>query len=155
VEVHDQAELETALEAGAGVIGINNRDLRTFQTDLTTTAALAPLVPDEVVLVSESGIHDAAQLRLLRRWRVDAALIGESLVTAPDPGARLRALLAAEEEVVGAGPVWLRNGRHDAGAAGPLPRPAGQAEGGAAGAPPGPAGLRLKEQGRWKRTGRR
>ena len=93
VEVHDEAELETALEVGAEVIGINNRDLHTFQTDLAVTEALAPRVPRGRVVVSESGIAKAEDLRRLRPFGVHAVLVGEALVTVPDVGAAVRQLL--------------------------------------------------------------
>ncbi len=92
VEVHDAAELVRALAAGAGLVGINNRDLRTFRVDLATTRQLRPLVPDGVVLVSESGIGRRQDIEQLAVWGVDAALVGEALVTAPDVAARLREL---------------------------------------------------------------
>ena len=92
VEVHDEGELETALEAGAEIIGINNRDLHTFTTDLAVTGRLAPLVPRGRVLVSESGIFSRDDLRQLNRYRVNAVLVGEALVTAPDVAAKVREL---------------------------------------------------------------
>ena len=92
VEVHDEGELETALDAGAEIIGINNRDLHTFTTDLAVTRRLAPLVPRDKVMVSESGIFTRDDLRLLNRARVNAVLVGEALVTAPDIGAKVREL---------------------------------------------------------------
>ncbi len=82
VEVHDEAEVERALKAGARVIGVNNRDLRTFAVDIATTARLRPLIPTECVLVSESGIHTPADVRRLKDLGVDAMLVGESLVVA-------------------------------------------------------------------------
>lgn len=95
VEVHTAAELERALAAGARIIGINNRDLNSFQTTLETTERLAaqlPTGPDRPVLVSESGIFTAADVSRLRGCGVDAVLVGEALVTAPDIGAQVRAL---------------------------------------------------------------
>jgi indole-3-glycerol phosphate synthase len=92
VEVHDEAELDAALDAGAPLIGINNRDLRTFETDLGTTRRLAPLVPDRHLVVSESGIRERRQVEELRRLGVRAVLVGEALVTAPSPAAKLREL---------------------------------------------------------------
>lgn len=92
VEVHDESELETALSAGAEIIGINNRDLHTFATDLAVTGRLAPLVPRGRVIVSESGIFTRDDLRILQRLRVNAALVGEALVTAPDTAAKVREL---------------------------------------------------------------
>ncbi len=97
VEVHDENELETAIEAGAEIIGINNRDLRTFSTDLAVTQRLAPLVPRGKVIVSESGISSRDHLRLLSRARVNAALVGEALVTAPDVAAKARELSGRRE----------------------------------------------------------
>lgn len=93
VEVHAAAELERALQAGSALIGINNRDLRTFVTTLTTAEQLRPLVPAAVTAVAESGIDSAADIRRLRAAGFEAFLIGESLIRAPDPGAKLRALL--------------------------------------------------------------
>ena len=92
VEVHDEEELRTALDAGAEIVGINNRDLRTFETDLGVTMRLAPLIPGDKIIVSESGISNRDHLNLLKGAGVHAALIGEALVTAPDVGARLREL---------------------------------------------------------------
>ena len=85
VEVHDGAELDRALEAGARLLGINNRDLADFTTDLETTARLLEDVPDEVVVVSESGIRHRDDVTRLGGWGVDAILVGESLLRADDP----------------------------------------------------------------------
>tara|TARA_B100000315_G_scaffold121917_1_gene111777 strand:- start:4519 stop:5325 length:807 start_codon:yes stop_codon:yes gene_type:complete len=90
VEVHDEGELRVALDAGAEVIGINNRDLRTFDTDLAVTERLAPLVPRGKIVVSESGIGSREHLLRLTRIRVDAVLVGEALVTALDVAAKVR-----------------------------------------------------------------
>ena len=90
VEVHDEKELQMALDSGAEIIGINNRDLRTFTTDLAVTERLAPLVPRGKVIVSESGIGSREHLQRLRPARVNAVLVGESLVTAPDVAAKVR-----------------------------------------------------------------
>ena len=92
VEVHDHHELQTAVAAGAQVIGINNRDLRTFHTDLAVTEGLAPSVPQGKVIVSESGISAPEHLRRLDALGVNAVLVGEALVTAPDIGAKVREL---------------------------------------------------------------
>ena len=92
VEVHDETELETAVDAGAEIIGINNRDLHTFTTDLAVTQRLAPLVPRGKVVVSESGIFTRDDLRLLNRARVNAVLVGEALATAIDVAAKVRDL---------------------------------------------------------------
>jgi indole-3-glycerol phosphate synthase len=93
VEVHNQEELERALEARAEIIGINNRDLRTFQVSLATTEKLAPRVPAGTLIVCESGIDGAEQIRQVERWGVRTFLIGESLMRAPSPGEKLQELL--------------------------------------------------------------
>ena len=93
VEVHDEGELERALKQNPRVIGVNNRDLRTFQVDLNTTARLRPLVPDDVLLVAESGIRNEEDVRALKGMGVDAVLVGESLVRQPRK-ARLRKVRA-------------------------------------------------------------
>jgi indole-3-glycerol phosphate synthase len=95
IEVHSEAELQVALDAKATLIGINNRDLTRMVTDLETTAKLRPLVPSGVTLVSESGIRTADDIAWLAGLDVDAALIGESLVTAPDAAELLRSFIAA------------------------------------------------------------
>ena len=92
VEVHDEAELETAVDVGAEIIGINNRDLRTFSTDLSVTERIAPLVPRGKQIVSESGIFTRDHIRQMNKVRVNAVLIGEALVTAPDVGEKVREL---------------------------------------------------------------
>jgi indole-3-glycerol phosphate synthase len=93
VEVHNEAELEIALSSGARIIGINNRDLNTFTVDLTTTKRLRPLIPQDRIVVSESGIKDHSDIERMREWGVDAVLIGESLVSAPDIAAKMEELL--------------------------------------------------------------
>ncbi len=92
VEVHDRAELERALAIGAELIGVNNRDLRDFSVDVARTHALRGAIPAGVLVVSESGIATAAQLRELEADRVDAVLVGEMLMRAEDPERALRAL---------------------------------------------------------------
>lgn len=92
-EVHDEAEVERALKAGAEVIGINNRDLKTFDVDLATTKRLRPLIPQEKTVIAESGIFTRDDMRRLEACGVQAVLIGEALVTAPDPGSKVRELL--------------------------------------------------------------
>ena len=84
VEVHNQAEMTSALNAKASLIGINNRDLHTFNVTLDTTRALRPLIPPGTILVSESGIHTEADRESLRMLGVDALLIGESLLVSAD-----------------------------------------------------------------------
>ncbi len=98
VEVHDEAELERALAAGATVVGVNNRDLRTFATTLETTARIAARLPvaGRPVLVSESGIATPADVARVRDWGADAVLVGEGLVKAPDIAARVRELAGIE-----------------------------------------------------------
>jgi len=85
IEVHDGAELERAVSCGARILGVNNRDLRSFRTDLQVTMDLLADVPDEVVLVSESGISRRDQVEALGSRGVDAILVGEALVRAGDP----------------------------------------------------------------------
>jgi indole-3-glycerol phosphate synthase len=95
VEAHDAEEARRAVAAGARVIGINNRDLKTFTVDRDLTVRLRGEIPTERILVAESGIRDAADVKRLRDAGVDAMLVGETLMRAEDPGATLRALLAA------------------------------------------------------------
>jgi len=97
VEVHDPSDLETALASGARLIGVNNRDLRTFRVDRTVSFELARRVPPEVVLVSESGLSTRQELEELRRVGYRAFLIGEHLMRAACPGAALRALLGESD----------------------------------------------------------
>ena len=97
VEIHNESELETAVDAGAEIIGINNRDLHTFTTDLAVTQRLAPQVPRDKMIVSESGIFTPDDLRLLDGVRVNAVLVGEALVTAPDVAAKVRELSGQHE----------------------------------------------------------
>jgi indole-3-glycerol phosphate synthase len=92
-EVHDEAELQRALEAGCKLIGVNNRDLRTFKVDLETAIRLSRLIPKNVVGVAESGINAEADLTRLRASGYQAFLIGESLMRAESPGEALRGLL--------------------------------------------------------------
>jgi indole-3-glycerol phosphate synthase / phosphoribosylanthranilate isomerase len=94
VEVHDERELARALRAGARLVGVNSRDLRTMTVRLETALELAEQIPDEVVAVAESGIREAGDLRRLRDAGYDAFLIGEHLMLQPDPGAALEELLA-------------------------------------------------------------
>ena len=94
VEVHDEGELELALKSGAEIIGVNNRNLRTFEVSLDTSARLAGRIPPGVVKVSESGIESRHDVRLLQDAGFDAFLIGEHLMKAPDPVRALKALTA-------------------------------------------------------------
>ncbi len=93
VEVHDEAELETAARAGATLIGINNRDLKTFATSLDVSRRLAPLAPAGTTLIAESGIRNIADVVSLEAAGVRAFLVGEHLMAAEDPGAALASLL--------------------------------------------------------------
>jgi len=93
VEVHNETELEIALKSQARIIGINNRDLSTFKTDLTTTERLRPLIPRDRIVVSESGIKGHTDMIKLRQWSVDAVLIGESLMASTDIAAKMKELL--------------------------------------------------------------
>jgi len=92
VEVHDEEELDRALQVGAGVVGVNNRDLSTFETRLETTLEMVGRIPGDVVLVSESGIRTGENVARLGRAGVDAVLVGESLLRQADPGAAVAEL---------------------------------------------------------------
>lgn len=93
VEVHDRTELERALAVGAGIIGINNRNLKTFATSIEQTFSLLPLISPGVTVVSESGIRTRADMQRLAGAGVHAALVGETLMAHPDPGEKARELL--------------------------------------------------------------
>jgi indole-3-glycerol phosphate synthase len=92
VEVHDGAELDRALELAPTLVGINNRDLRTFNTSLETTLALAPRVPGDTMLVTESGIHTVEDVTRMREAGINAFLVGEAFMRQEDPGAHLSLL---------------------------------------------------------------
>ena len=92
VEAHDEREIEAALEAGAEIIGVNNRNLKDFTVDIRNSGRLRRLVPKEVLFVAESGIRTVQDIDLLRKAEVNGVLIGESLMTAPDKKAMLAAL---------------------------------------------------------------
>ena len=92
VEVHTAAELDRVLAAGAGIIGINNRDLKTFDTTLDTTLELLPSIPPGPIVVSESGFFTAADVRKVVDAGAHAVLVGEALVRATDAGTKLREL---------------------------------------------------------------
>jgi indole-3-glycerol phosphate synthase len=94
VEVHDEAELERALRLNNRLIGVNNRNLRTFETSLDTTLRMLDQIPKECTVVTESGIHEATDVALMREHRVNAFLVGEAFMRAPDPGAKLAELFA-------------------------------------------------------------
>lgn len=93
VEVHDEREMERAAAVGAMVVGINNRDLRSFAVDLSVSERLAPLAPDDAVVVAESGVFGPGDVERLHKAGAHAVLVGEGLVTAPDRAAAVKALL--------------------------------------------------------------
>jgi indole-3-glycerol phosphate synthase len=93
-EVHDEVEVERALGSGAEIIGINNRDLKTFEVSLDTTLRLRRRIPEGLPVVSESGIHSADEVRRLADAGVDAMLVGEALMAAEDPVRKIEELLA-------------------------------------------------------------
>ncbi len=92
VEVHNLSELEIALSTDTKIIGINNRNLHTFETSLDVTTALRSRIPPEICIIAESGIHTIADVNRLTELQIDAMLIGEGLVTAPDIGSKVREL---------------------------------------------------------------
>lgn len=94
VEVHDEAELDIALEAGFDLIGVNNRNLHTFETDLGVSYRLAQRLPEGVLLVTESGIHDAQDVQDMLAKGIYGFLIGETFMRAPNPGSKLQELFA-------------------------------------------------------------
>lgn len=93
VEVHDREEMERALRIKPRIVGINNRNLRDFSVNLETFGCLRQLIPAGVIAVAESGIHSAADVRTLSAMGADAILVGQSLVTSPDPAAKVRELV--------------------------------------------------------------
>jgi indole-3-glycerol phosphate synthase len=97
VEVHDEAEMERAARCGATLVGVNNRDLRTFELSLETSVKLAPLASRETLLVSESGLNEAADLQRLKEHGFKGFLVGESLMRAADPERALRELRSGLE----------------------------------------------------------
>ncbi len=95
VEAHDEAECEIAVSAGAGIIGVNNRNLKDFSVDTGNSRRLRELIPRDRVFVSESGVKTPEDLRAIREAGADAVLMGEALMRAPDPGEMLRAMRRA------------------------------------------------------------
>jgi indole-3-glycerol phosphate synthase len=93
VEIHDEAELDKAIQAGSKIIGINNRDLKTFDVSLETSLKLCKLIPKDKIIVSESGIRSSADIKRLKSEGVNVLLIGERFMRAPEPGEELRKLL--------------------------------------------------------------
>jgi indole-3-glycerol phosphate synthase len=94
-EVHDRRDLAKALDCGAEIIGINNRDLDSFTVDVSTTFELAPLVPDDRILISESGLANEADIRSLRHTWVRAVLIGSALMRSSDPAGKTSEIVKA------------------------------------------------------------
>lgn len=92
VEAHDEAEVKTALTAGARIIGVNNRDLKTFTVDTSNSIRLRQLVPSDILFVAESGVRTAEDVALLRAHNISAVLVGETLMRAPDQAAMLSSL---------------------------------------------------------------
>ncbi len=94
VEVHDGAELDAALQLATPLIGVNNRNLRTFEVNLQTTLDLLPRIPEDRIVVTESGILDAGDVKLMRGHQVHAFLVGEAFMRAADPGVELSRVFA-------------------------------------------------------------
>jgi indole-3-glycerol phosphate synthase len=92
VEVHDEFELDSALASGAEIVGVNNRNLHTFDVTLETSLRLAEKIPSEIVKVAESGIRSREDVQRLQAAGFDAFLVGERLMTAPDPAAAIKEL---------------------------------------------------------------
>ncbi len=99
LEVHSESELERALLLDPKIIGINNRNLDNFTVSLQTTADLAKMIGDEIAIISESGIHNSADMIFVQKHGVSAALVGESIVTSNDPAQQIRNLLERREAI--------------------------------------------------------
>ncbi len=97
LEVHDREELKKVLDLPVQIIGVNNRNLKDFTVDITTSLELADYIPDSLIKVSESGINKPADMQRLAAWGFNAALIGEALVSSPNPGAKLKELVNYEQ----------------------------------------------------------
>jgi indole-3-glycerol phosphate synthase len=111
VEVHDERELERAVHAGAAMIGVNNRNLRTLEVDVDASHRLARAMPRNVLSLTESGLRTAADIRALREAGYDAFLIGERFMTTENPGRSLEALLADASELADQRPDASGTGR--------------------------------------------
>ncbi|WP_019528215.1 indole-3-glycerol phosphate synthase TrpC [Dasania marina] len=97
IEVHNRAELDRTLPVGNTLVGINNRDLNTFETTLDTTFNMLPHIPDDRIVITESSIHTAADVAAMREHKVNAFLVGEAFMRADDPGAKLKELFFEAE----------------------------------------------------------
>jgi len=98
LEVHDEQELEVALSTDAGLLGVNNRDLHSFTTDLATSERLRPMISQDWTMVTESGIHSVEDVERMQRSGINAFLVGEAFMRAPDPGAALQKMFFREGE---------------------------------------------------------
>ena len=98
VEAHDEEEVERAIKSGARIIGVNNRDLKTFKVDMQNSIRLRKLAPDNVIFVSESGIRTSEDIKKLHENQIEAVLIGETLMRSPDKKAALEELNGAPLE---------------------------------------------------------
>jgi indole-3-glycerol phosphate synthase len=97
VEIHSAAELDRAIDAGATIVGVNNRNLRTLEVDVNLSRAIAARLPAGIIAISESGLKSAADVQSMRAAGYRAFLIGERFMTSPDPGGALSDLLQAAE----------------------------------------------------------
>ena len=98
VEAHDEVEIKQAIEVGAKIIGVNNRNLRNFQVNVENTLNLRRAIPKEILMVAESGIQNRADIALLEKAQIDAVLIGETLMKASDRQAKMAELRGEKDE---------------------------------------------------------
>jgi len=96
IEVHDEDELKRALTLNPTMLGINNRNLHTFDVDLQTTLRLKEMIPDDCLIVTESGIHTTEDVEMMQSNGINSFLVGEAFMRAPDPGAKLKELFFAD-----------------------------------------------------------